>query len=549
MTDSRESPEAGRPEDSVPSARPAPRRIRSLPWFWIVPLLAVLIGLGLAAKAIYEEGPTVRIQFDSAEGLEAGKTRVRYKSVEIGMVTAIQLSSDRKNVIVTAQITRDAAPLLVKDARFWVVRTRFAAGQLSGISTLISGAYIGLDIGRSGEEARQYVGLNSPPTILTGEPGREFVLAGAELGSLDVGAPVYFRHLVVGQVTALSLNDDGAGVTLKIFVRDPYARLVTLNARFWHASGVDLSVDASGVHLQTPSLVSLLIGGVAFQVPAELPSGDAAPADQVFTLFQGQSLAMHHSTSEAMPLTAYFTDSVRGLAAGASVDFRGVSVGEVKSIVVQFDPDHATARFKVAMAVYPDRLSGVSSLPAAIKNSTVIDRAIAHGLKAQLRSSNLLLGTRYVALDFYPANAGTARGPLLSGEIATVPAGGLDDLQTTLTSIAHKIDQIPFRELTDDLHATLKSLQSALADADTAMRTFNGTLAPQLASTLSDARQSLHTANDILSRDSPLQEDLREALREMTRSAAALRELAEELQRHPESLVRGKPSNSSGVNP
>lgn len=534
--------------DSVPAARPAPLRVRALPWFWIVPLLALLVGLGLAARALYDEGPTVRIQFSSAEGLEAGKTRVRYKSVEIGIVKEIRLASDAKSVVVTAQITRDAAKLLVKDAHFWVVRTRFAAGQLSAIGTLISGAYIALDVGHSNETAREFIGLEAPPTIMTDEPGREFVLASTELGSLDIGAPVYFRRLVVGRVTEVRLNDDGGGVTLKVFVREPYVRLVTLNSRFWHASGIDLSVDVTGLHLQTPSLTSLLFGGVAFQAPPDLSAGAPAPADQVFNLFPNQAQALHYDEGEITPLTAYFTDSVRGLVEGAAVDFRGLPVGEVRSITVQFDADHGSARFKVMLNVYAERFIGASTAAKAAHSGSVLERAIAHGLKAQLRSSNLLTGGRYVALDFFPLGAAVQHGAAAKGEIATVP-GGLEDLQATISSIAKKLDSVPFQDIAVDLRAALASLKRTLDDTDVAMHTFNGTLAPQLQATLAEARDSLASANRLLSGEAPVMQDVREALQQMSRSAAALRQLSEELQRHPESLLRGRVGANPGEAP
>lgn len=546
MTEAAGPPGGRRVDDAIPAAHPAPLRLRTLPWFWIVPVLALLIGLGLAARALYDEGPTVTIRFKNAEGIEAGKTKIRYKSVEVGMVKSIHLAPDAKRVVVTAQISREAAKLLVKDTGFWVVRPRFAAGQLSALGTLISGDYIGLDVGRSQESAREFVGLDAPPTVMTDEPGREFVLSGAELGSLDVGAPVYFRHLAVGQITALKLNDDAAGVTLRIFVREPYVRLVTVNARFWHASGVDLSLDTTGMHLHTPSLASLVFGGVSFQVPPDETPGDPAPAEQAFALFASESLALHHADGEATPLTAYFTDSVRGLAPGAAVDFRGLTVGEVRSLTVQFDADHGTARFKVLLDVYADRFAPAPDAPKSARGGSVIERAIAHGLKAQLRSSNLLTGARYVALDFFPGPApGFAAAPA-RGQIATVP-GGLDDLQQTLASIARKVDQVPFQEIAADLHVALASLQHTLDDTDAAMRTFNGSIAPQLLSTLAQARESLHRASQLLAEDSPLQEDVREALRQMSRSAAALRELSDELQRHPEALMRGKPAPAEGT--
>lgn len=542
----------GAESEPIPRARAMSRGVRSLPVFWIVPVLAVAIGLGLAIKRFSEEGPTIHIQFKNAEGLDAGKTKIRYKNVDMGQVKSIHLSDDNKSVVVIAQMTHDADKLLVKDTRFWVVRPRVAGGQVSGLGTLLSGSYIGMDIGKSGESRRSFVGLEVPPTVTTDEPGREFVLHSSNLGSLDVGSPVYFRRVEVGQVTGVDLDADGQGVTLKIFVRSPYEHLVTLNSRFWHASGIDVSLDATGVKVQTQSLVSILLGGVAFQPPAEMSPGPTADSDTEFTLFQNEALAMHRTAAEVTPLVAYFMGSVRGLSDGAPVDFRGVTVGEVKSIEVEFDPDGTRSRFRVDLSIYAERLlqPAVNGIPqSASLRKALLDRAIRHGLMAQLRTGNLLTGQRYVALDFFPRQAGV-RVPrsTMPDEIPTVP-GSLEDLQLTLANIAKRLDKVPFDQIAADLRQTMKTLDRTLADADTAIGHFNGQIAPQLQDALVEAKKTLGSAQRLLSSNAPVQQDVREALHQLTRAAASLRELTDYIERHPEAFLRGKPAVSTENSP
>ncbi|MGH6784583.1 MAG: intermembrane transport protein PqiB, partial [Sphingomicrobium sp.] len=241
--------EAPRDATDIPEAVPVRRR--SVQIVWIIPIVAALIGGWLAVMAILERGPTIRITFKTAEGLEAGKTTIKYKNVNMGTVTRIELSEDRSRVIATAEVTPRAEGFLVADTRFWVVRPRIAGSQVSGLGTLVSGSYIGVDIGTSTKRKRKFTGLETPPIVTADLPGLEFVLSGEDLGSLDIGSPVYFRRIQVGQVVAFALDKGGEGVTLRIFVHAPYDRYVTASTHFWQASGIDLTLDAAGIKVQT----------------------------------------------------------------------------------------------------------------------------------------------------------------------------------------------------------------------------------------------------------------------------------------------------------
>ncbi|MGA2548621.1 MAG: MlaD family protein [Burkholderiaceae bacterium] len=529
----------------IPEARVVSRQWRTFPLFWLVPIVAVLIGLTLLVRGLSEEGPSIEIHFKNAEGLEAGKTKIKYKNVDIGEVKTIRLASDHDSVTVIAQMQHEAGQLLVEDTRFWVVRPRVAGGQISGLATLVSGSYIGMDIGKSNESRRSFVGLETAPTVTTDEPGRVFLLKSNDLGSLDVGSPVYFRKVQVGQVTSVDLDPDGGGVSLRIFVRSPFEHLVTRNSRFWHASGLDITLDANGVSVHTQSLVSILLGGIAFAPPPEGGAGSVAPQDTTFVLAENETLAMRRTDAEITPLLAYFTESVRGLSVGAPVDFRGVTIGEVKSIDVQFEAEQARARFAVVLSLYVDRLSAEPrpSGKRAVEHAELLEQAIAHGLKAQLRTANLLTGQRFVALDFFPSVAtSAAKFVAIPGEIPTVP-GGLEDLQLALTELAKKVDKVPFEAIAKDLRQTMASLQRTLNDTDLLMQQLHGQVAPQLTDLLGEAKRAMGSANELLSRDAPAQQDLREALRELSRSAESLRELTDMLQRHPEVLLRGRAGN------
>jgi len=337
----------------LPEAVAVPKRRFTPQLIWIIPIVAVLVGGWLAAKAILERGPTITITFKTAEGLEAGKTKIKYKDVEIGVVKTIALSSDRKGIVVKAEISKQSEEFLREDTRFFVVRPRVTAGGVSGLSTLLSGGYIGMDIGKSRETRRDFVGLEVAPIVTGEEPGRQFVLRADDLGSTDVGTPIYFRRVTVGQVVATALDKDGKGVTFTIFIQAPYDQYVTKNTRFWNASGIDVSLDATGIQLRTESVVSILVGGIAFQVePDSLPE-PPADANTVFTLFPDRTQAFKRADTIIDTYMLVFDGSVRGLSVGAPLDFRGVTIGEVVRIGVSIDPATFVFRMPVEVKLFP----------------------------------------------------------------------------------------------------------------------------------------------------------------------------------------------------
>ncbi|HET7159962.1 MAG TPA: MlaD family protein, partial [Burkholderiales bacterium] len=314
----------------IPQAVRVRRRRWAMQWVWLLPVVAAIIGGWLAVRAILSDGPNVTIRFKTAEGIEPGKTRVKYKDVDIGVVRRITLAEDRAGIIVRAELSKAAQNLVVDDTRFWVVRARIAGGSVSGITTLFSGSYIGMDPGKSTESRRDFQGLETPPVITTGLVGKQFLLRSDDIGSLDVGSPVYFRRLEAGRVIGYELDQAGAGVLVRVFVNAPYDQYVTPNTRFWHASGIDVALDANGLRFNTESLASVALGGLAFQAPDEAPPQPASADGATFTLFQDRAQAMKEPITRKERYALIFRDSIRGLAVGAPVDFRGLLVGEVK---------------------------------------------------------------------------------------------------------------------------------------------------------------------------------------------------------------------------
>ena len=539
--------------DDLPEAVPdRPRRTR-LPLVWILPALVVVVGAIVVVQQKLAEGPLVDISFTDADGLEANKTKIRYKDVDIGDVTDIHVSKDRKKVIVTARIHRDARDYLVDDTRFWVVRPRITGGGVSGLGTLVSGSYISVDVGGSPVKRTEFEGLEIPPIVTADLPGREFVLHAEDIGSLGVGSTVFYRHIPAGQVVAYALDPGGASVTIKIFINQPYDAFVNSATRFWQASGIDMSLDSEGVKLRTESLSSILEGGIAFQAAPGARTAPSVPKDTPFTLFTDHERAMRQSDTEVRTFLLYFGGSLRGLSVGAAVDLRGITIGEVKSLSVEYERKTGTLSFPVEVDIFPQRIRGRSHRAdhmVAPEDSSenasreLVDSLVAHGMRAEIKTGNLLTGQKYVAMDFH--NEVPPDHVFWDAHPAVFPttSGALDEIQDSIGSIAKKLDKLPFDQIAARLLVTLASLDETLKNADQLLRQVDGSLAPEATATLKEARGAMKNAKDALAQDAPLQTDLSATLLQLSRAAKSVTALVDYLERHPEALLRGKPKDT-----
>jgi paraquat-inducible protein B len=545
--------------DNLPRATVVPRRRQRISMVWIIPILAAAVAVGIAIQRILSEGPTITIVFKAAEGVEAGKTFVKYKDVNIGQVTAVRLSSDHSKVEVTAKIDKSAADLMVEDAKFWVVEPRVTLSGVSGLGTLLSGNYIGFEVGKSNKSQRRFIGLDTPPIITSGQPGRQFVLKADDLGSLGIGSPIYYRRLQVGQVIAYDLSSDGTAMDIKIFVNSPYDKFVNSATRFWNASGIDVSVGAGGVEVRTQSLVSVLAGGLAFDTPPFAAKAETAAANTVFTLYSDQSTAMKQPDSISVRYVLYFNESMRGLSVGAPVTVLGLPAGEVTDVGIDIEPKTLRLRGRVELVFFPERLVARLSRKQAAMGETMerslqqrhafVQRMVEQrGMRAQLRSGNLITGQLYIAFDSFPdapkAKVDWSQDPT---ELPVVPST-VQDIEDKLTNIVAKLDKLPLDAIGDELRKALASLDQTLKDAGKAVNRLDADVTPGIKTTLDDLRGTIGIVDRVLKnadatlvgRDAPAQQELRDALQEITRAARSLRVLADYLEQHPESLIRGK---------
>jgi paraquat-inducible protein B len=518
---------------NLPSAIAEKKRRWTAQMIWIIPIIAIVVGLNLAYQSIVNQGPLISITFKSGDGLEAGKTVIQYKGVNIGLVKKITLSDDNQLVIATAQLNKDAADFAKEGTRFWIVRPRVTSSGVSGLSTLLSGPYIAAEIGKAQNTRTDFSALEVPPILTEGIPGKTFTLKATTLGSHDIGTQVYFRRLVVGEVVAYDLDKNGKDIAIKVFIHAPYDQFVTSNTRFWNASGIDLTLGPNGVQLQTESFIAVVAGGIAFESPqndssiaANFSSNGASPpsepakANNVFELFQTRALAMKQPDSVTQAFVVSFKQSVKGLSVGAPVDFRGVTIGEVARIGLAYDPKTFELYQPVEFYLYPERLRANSivtgeMIPFPKNQADQLKRVkafIDKGLRVQLRTSSLLTGQKYLAIDMFPD------APKYSFDVTKIPI---------------QMQAIP--GTFDDLE---QSVASTLKNTDTLIKKIDAEVLPELS-------QSLKNINSITATESPLQLDIRDSLREIAKAASSVRALTDMLEQQPQSLIFGKPSEGS----
>ncbi len=567
-------------ESDIPMATAQQPGKRYISIVWLIPAVALIIGGWLVYKTLSEKGPTITITFKSATGLEAGKTLIKYKEVDLGKVSAIELSSDLSHVIVTAKLARHAEIFLTDNTLFWVVRARVAARGVTGLGTLFSGAYITLDPGIPGDYTDTFTGIETPPAVTTDVPGRSFYLKAFRRGSIDTGSPVLYRQIEAGQVVNYKLSEDGKIVTLKVFVNAPYHRFVYKNTRFWNASGIDVKFDSQGVRIDTDSVVSMLIGGISFGIPQGAEPGFPAEKYSTFILYDNLDKARETAFLVKRKWLIYFNEQVRGLSPGAPIEVQGIRVGQVLDVGLEFDSLQTEFRIPVLVELEPERLFPSDNALTEEKEQAFMESLVQQGYRAQLESGNIITGQLLVILDRFPdAGAASIDWQEPYPVFPTVPKT-IQQIKAKVARIIDRMDKMPIeaigRDLRDTIHGlktiatspeltrSVENLDAALVETREVMSALSekvtpqleATLAegqlmlselrtrvtPQLAATLDEARQAMANAGEILNTDSPLQNRMNSALDEITRASRSLRQLMDYLERHPESIISGKGS-------
>jgi paraquat-inducible protein B len=546
--------------------RPLLDRRKRLSLIWAIPIVSALIGGWLAWRTLAERGPLITITFESASGLTAGQSHVTDKDVDMGLVERIGLSKDLQRVVVTVRMNREAEPLLTDKAEFWIVKPRFFAGAVTGLETLVSGSYIELQPSAAGgEPTRDFNGLETPPVLTSDVPGHTLLLRAPRLGNISLGSPVFFRDLDVGEVLGWDIGNMAEHVTVHAFVRAPYDQYVHDNSRFWNASGATVALGPNGLQLKVESLRAVLLGGIAFDTPHQGRGFPVASENHVFPLYDDEDAAESATFPRRLHFVAYFQSSVAGLAPTAAVTLRGIKIGEVRSVGLQYDKASDSVVAQVDFSVEPERI-GELNLPSGGDLDASMADLVRRGLRVRLDSASLLTGQKQLAMDIYPGMPPVELKKVGDTYIVPVLPGGSEDIVATAGALMAKLDAIPLQQIGDDLSKTLAgvngmvngpdlrqsiaSLHTTLADADTLVRHLNTAsepLAQKLPGIINELDTTAKRLNALVGSvqagyggNSEFNRDTSRLLVQLTDTARSFRVLADLLTRHPEALIRGR---------
>ncbi len=556
------------------SDRPVPdavaRRRRRFSLVWLIPIVAGGIAVYLIFTTLTDRGPLITITFNTGTGIAAQQTEVKHKDVALGMVEDVHLATDFSHVTVHVRMNEEGARVATDHARFWVVRPRLSTGNISGLETLLSGAYIEVDPGApGGTQQREFVGLEDPPGVRSDEPGRTFTLKAASLGSIGAGSPIFYRDVNVGEVLGYDLGDGLGPVTINIFVRSPFDKFVHEQTHFWNTSGVSVGVGPSGIHLELQSIQALLAGGIAFETPKFAAKAPQSPSGSLFHLYTDKSEADAAGFQRQIPFVTYYTSSVSGLDRGSAVEIFGIQIGTVQDVRLEVDTHSGAVQARVAFDVQPERASDLGGAGGQVNPREFVASLVARGMRAVLESSNFLTGQKDIALEFVPNAKPAQLGT--EGEALLMPSqsGGLDNLENSLSDIASKIDAIPFDDIGKNLNAALASvnrvvsgpdvrnalqkLSETLTDVQHLVRHADQGLTPalqRLPQISADLQQAVAKANNALGEggygsNSDFQRNMSRLLDQVNDAARSIRLLADFLDRHPEALIRGRTSQAT----
>ncbi len=531
------TPEATPSPQSPPSPPPVRLRRRRFSFVWLIPLLAAGIAIFLGYRTYLEQGPVLTLALDSADGLSAGQTQVKFKAVALGTVQSIDLSKDNSHVIIQVRMNNVGRRFMTNHARFWVEGAHFSLDDPSSLGSFVSGAFIAVDPGLpGGKYQNSFTGLDGPPGVRSGEPGRTYVLTVAKIGSLRTGSPVLFRDAIVGEVLGYDLGDGLSHVKVSIFVKAPYDNLVRPESRFWNASGISMDVLPGEFHLEFESLQAVLSGAVAFSLPRTAAGTKPSPINTSFPLYATEDAAKSAGFDKLIPAVAYFHSSVSGLRVGSPVEIYGIQVGVVTSVNFLLDSKTGEVKIRVGMAMQPERNAHAADFATKAQTAALFQKIIDRGMRAEIATTSFVTGQKNITLAVVPHAAPVKLTQ--EGDAYVFPSvdSNLDNVLAAFSDISTKLDKVPFQQIGENLNHLLKTADGTLGSAQTKQAI------AQLAITLKTMDTTLSMLNTSFGNDSEFQSNLQQLMQESSAALSSLKQLSDYLDRHPNALLLGRGS-------
>ena len=530
------------------TAQPEIKKARAFSPIWIIPLLAAVLGVWMIVHTWMTEGPEIMVSFKTAEGLAAGKTKIKYRNVDIGTVQEVILTEDLEGVIAKIKMERQAVPMLRDDSRLWLVTARVGMGNISGLGTLLSGAYIQLAPGEGKIGQRRYIALETPPLTPIGAPGLRLKLLGDKAGSVSTGDAVVFKGYKIGRIENSSFDTDRRAMSYTVFIDAPYHELIDSSVRFYNVSGISVSAGAEGLHISTGSMDTVLLGGVSFGTPSGMPRGEPVDHNAEFKLYRSQDASEETPFRFGTYYVVRFSQSLKGLLPGAPVEYRGIPVGRVVRVMVKDmmidsmpgDPMMEGTGVPIPVLIYiePGRFEMPDSKDSVDRLRNAVATGVPNGIRATMGSGNLLTGAKYIGLDYFPVDERIEMGRW--GQYDEIPtiAGGVDQIMVKVNALLDKFDALPLENTLENADDAISQLEKTLVGLRLLLEQENTQALPgELRQTLGELRATL----DGFSPDSPMYQNLNNTLQQLNRTLGNVESLTRTLSEQPNAAIM--PSN------
>jgi paraquat-inducible protein B len=512
---------------------------------WLIPLLALAVALWMVWQESAGAGPQVQVLISDAEGLEAGKTPVRVRNVDVGLVSEISLNDDMSAAVLTIDMNENTQRMLAVDSEFWVVKPRIGRQGVSGLSTLLSGAYLRLQPGSAEQTTTRFKALEEPPVTPQQTPGRRITLTSSVNAAVVVGDSVQYRGVSVGQVEKVAFNVDNRTMEYQVFVEQPYDELLTENTRFWLQSGLSLRWNASGLDVSLGSFESLLGAGINFGVPEGQPSGEKIAESRTFELFASEEAARQQGFVNGIDYVILLDESVAGLEEGAPVQFKGVRVGTVLKVPLRWNPtDDDQAPLKqipVLVRYEPERMDGLVPDTRIEYWRERLPELFEQGLRANIRASNLLTNTLYVDLRFYPEAEAVAEQKFAGYPVLPSMVSDFSRLEEKLNQLLDKFNglqlEASLNEFSEAMTATQTSAEEIEALAQSVAEIVAQPGMQELPQLLQQSLVQLQQLLDSVDDGSATRRQLHRSLSNIEQLTRDLKPFIEQLREQPNSLI------------
>jgi paraquat-inducible protein B len=541
--------------DQIEYAAPVEKKKTGLSIIWVIPLLALCIGGWMIYQQWQNKGILVTVSFESAEGLEVGKTKVKSRNVDIGTLIGVRFNDERTRIIASIEIDKSMDDFLRTDSQFWIVKPRIGANGISGIGTILSGAYIEVYPGTFKKSSSRFVGLERPPITQLNAAGLHLTLESNHGSGLSVGDPIIYRGFTVGRILTYSFDTISKQAKYDVFIEAPYDALVTNNSHFWNVGGVSLESSAQGFKLNIATLESFLTGGVEFEVPQGLDLGLAAKPYMNFKLYNSKEDVLENRDYQSFEYVVMVSDSVRGLVTGAPVEYRGIRVGSVISPyltpqltqALNIEKSEGVQKIPVLIKIEPQRLLGQSSEQAITEFNESFINNIKIGLTANLESANILTGSLLINLDFNGEGADEIEK---LGTYMVIPSTrqGLAKIQDSIEEFLDSVNQLPFEQLATDASSilntadgTLKSLRSVVANVNKLLKNKD---TQQLSRNLNGSMLELQKTLKGLQPESGAYREIEKTMFKLQKTLDDLQPMLKKINNNPSTLIFSTPRDA-----